>query len=179
MIIFFDIETQELVPENRDLSQMRISIAGIRQENACIIFTEEGIHALFPLLDAAELIVGHNLLGFDYKILQRYADFDVCAKYKHKTFDFLHIIMHKTDRRVALNDLAQRNLGIAKNGHGKDAPALFHQGKIEELKAYLEQDLLILQRIYEHIKQHGKLKYGHLVYKEPVERELLITLSDR
>lgn len=179
-LIFFDLETQDLVPENRDLSTLRISVAGVRRENGeTIIFTEEHIDELFLLLDDAGLIIGHNLLGFDYKILQRYATFNVSEQYKSKTMDFLHIIMRKTDRRIALNDLAQRNLGMEKSGQGKDAPALFKEGKMEELNAYLTQDLLLLQRIYEHIKLHGKLKYGHINYKEPVERELSISINDR
>jgi hypothetical protein len=179
MTLFLDIETQALVPENRNLQGMRISIAGVRTGGVATIFPEDSIQALFPILDKADLIVGHNLLAFDYKILQHYAEFDVVARYRPKTFDFLHIIMRKTDRRVALNDLAQRNLAIAKLGAGKDAPLLFKEGKLDELQAYLAQDLLILEQLFEHVKIHGMLKYGHIIYKEPIEKELLLTPDER
>lgn len=177
MIVILDLETQELIPKNKDLSHLRISVAGAKCDGQTYYFQEENLQELFSLLDAASLIVGHNLLLFDYKVLQQYALFDVVARYKSKTFDIFHILLTKTDRQISLNDLAARNLGIQKLGSGKDAPILFKEGKQEELQAYLEQDLVITYRLFEHIRQHGVLKYGHLTYKEPVEREITIVLS--
>jgi hypothetical protein len=177
--VFLDIETRELVPENRDLSLMRISIAGVRKDGEAFIFTEEDIAGLFTILDDADLIVGHNLILFDYKVLNRYAGYNVAAKHKERTLDFFYAIMQMTDRRVSMNDLAQRNLGIAKLGEGKDAPVMYKEGRMDELRAYLEQDLLILERLYDHLLQHGRLKYGHIVYKEPVEREIELPIKAR
>ena len=179
MIVILDIETQQLIPEDRNLKSLRISIAGARHNGIDRMFDESQVKELFALLDNAELIVGHNLLNFDYRVLQNYADFDVKQRYKDKTLDFQHVIVKKTDRLVSLNDLAKRNLGQEKLGVGKDAPALFSDGKFDELKSYLAYDLRLTNDLFEHVRKHGKLKYGHIVYQEPEEREVLITISDR
>jgi hypothetical protein len=178
MILILDIETQELIPQDHDLTNLRISFAGVKYGESVQIFAEQELDKLFVLMDNAELIVGHNLLLFDYKILQRYASFDI-MRYKEKTFDLFHLILRKTDRRVSLNDLAQRNLGIEKLGDGKDAPKLFINGQLAELKQYLMQDLEITYRLFLHIQEYGMLKYGLYVYKEPVERQVLINVHER
>lgn len=176
MIVILDIETTELIPDNRDLAVMRVSVAGIKTDGGSQFFWEEDLQGLFAVLDRADLIVGHNLLLFDYKVLQRYTSDDITAKYKTKTFDIFHTLLQQTDRRISLNDLAQRNLGMAKAGCGIDAPRLFKEGKLDELKEYLEQDLLITQRLFDHITKHGKLKYGHVVYRDAVEREIAVRI---
>jgi hypothetical protein len=171
-MIILDIETQDIIPADRRLDALRISIAGVLQQEEMRFFSEEQIMDLFLLLDETDLIVGHNLLHFDYKILQRYAQFDVCARYREKTFDIFSILLQKTDRPIGLNDLAIRNLGVGKSGEGVDAPRLFQEGMIEELKEYLAQDLRITAGVFKHIQEHSKLKYGHIVYKEIIEREV-------
>jgi DEAD/DEAH box helicase domain-containing protein len=195
-IIILDIETQELVPEDRNLKELRISFAGIRIDDGsredgtgqdsdaipgsgAILFSEAELPQLFKLLDDAELIVGHNLLRFDYKVLGNYAHEDLAQKYRHKTFDIQHCLLRKTDRLIPLNDLAQRNLGLAKNGKGADAPMLFKEGRHDELKAYLAQDLLVTHQLFDHIRRHGKVKYGLITYKEPVEREVFLSVDER
>lgn len=179
MIITIDIETQELIPESRDIKAMHVSVAGVISDERLWFFDENELPSFFALLDEAEIIVGHNLFGFDYKVLQQYATFDVTARYREKTFDILHIIARRIDRNISLNDLAQRNLGLEKLGKGIDAPDLFKAGRMDELKEYLAQDLRLTQSIFRHIGIHGKLKYGHVNYKEPVERTVPITHSDR
>src|SRR5436190_1034951 len=101
MIVILDLETQELIPGNRDITDLRISIAGIQHENTTHTFQEHNIQDIFKFLDE------------------------------------------------------------------------------EELNAYLMQDLQITKKLFEHVQQHGKLKYGHINYKEPVEREVMISIADR
>lgn len=179
MIITIDIETQELIPDDRRLDAMHVSVAGAIAGDQIWFFDENELPAFFALLDEAELIVGHNLFGFDYKVLQQYADFDVMMRYKDKTYDILRILARKTDRNIGLSDLAQRNLSLDKLGKGIDAPELFRTGRMDELKEYLAQDLRLTQSLFEHIGKHGSLKYGHINYKEPVERAVGITHDDR
>jgi DEAD/DEAH box helicase domain-containing protein len=156
-----------------------VSVAGAIAGDEIWYFDENELPSFFSLLDSAELIVGHNLFGFDYKVLQQYADFDVAARYKDKTFDILRILARKTDRNISLNDLALRNLGMEKSGKGIDAPELFKTGRIDELKAYLAQDLRLTQSMFAHITEHKTLKYGHINYKEPVERTVPIDIDER
>lgn len=177
MPVVLDIETRELIPENGDLTSLRIALAGLLVEGKIIFYTEETVTDLFVVLDSADIIVGHNLFGFDYRILQRYASFSVSERYAKKTCDLLKVIMDATDRRVSLNDLAMRNLNEEKSGNGADAPALFASGNIGALKSYLSTDLLLTGKLFSHILKTGKIRYGHKIYKEILEREIAFSLS--
>jgi hypothetical protein len=179
MDVIIDIETQEPIPDNRGIEGMHVSIAGALVDGEMRFFDENELSGFFALLDKAGLIVGHNVIRFDYKVLQRYATFDVARRYRDRTFDIFHLILKKTDRRISLNDLAKRNLGLEKLGKGVDAPELFRAGRIDELKEYLAQDLRLTNDIFLHIKKHGQLKYGHVNYKEAVERTLPINPDER
>ncbi len=179
MIVIFDLETTKLIPEDRNIQSLEISFAGTCIDGKVSFYSKDNINELFEILDLSELIVGHNLFAFDYIILQKYATFDVTLKYKHKTFDTFRIIEKKTDCRVSLNDLAKRNLNSEKSGKGIDAPKLFIEGKLDELKEYLAQDLRLTEQIFLHIKTHKSLKYGHTIYKDPIEKTLNISIEDR
>lgn len=179
MIVILDIETTEPITDKNNISTLQISLAGIIVKGKTQFFTKENISELFTTLDSAELIVGHNLFAFDYLVLQKYTTINLIEKYQHKTFDTFRILEKKTDRRISLNDLAIKNLGISKNGKGIDAPQLFKEGKIEELKEYLTKDLQITEQLLLHIQKHKVLKYSHTVYKEPIERIVTISIEDR
>ena len=179
MFVTIDLETQTLVPDSRDYATLRVSFVGIKDNGGVKIFGEQEIDEVFRILDNAPLICGYNLVLFDFKVLQNYASFNVTERYKHKTFDPFLVLMKKTDRRIGLNDLVMRNLGLQKTGSGADAPRLYQEGKFDDLKAYLANDVLITHALIEHIKEHKKLKYGHIVYKDPVEREIAITIDER
>jgi hypothetical protein len=179
MIVILDIETSEPIPGNKDIKTLHISLAGTITSGSVQFYTENNIQELFSALDAAKLIVGHNLFAFDYIVLQQYATFNITTRYGEKTFDTFRILEKKTDRRISLNDLAMRNLGISKSGNGINAPQLFKDGKITELKEYLAQDLIITEKLFTYIQQHSSLKYGHLNYKDIVEKTVHITAQER
>ncbi len=179
MIVIIDIETKEPIADKNNIKALQVSLAGAIIDGTIQFFIEENITEFFTLLDSAELIVGHNILAFDYIVLQQYTATDIIKKYTSKTFDTFRILEKKTDRRISLNDLAERNLGISKLGKGIDAPQLFKDGKIDELKEYLAQDLRITEQIFLHIKEHKYLTYSHTVYKEPIEKIVPISIKDR
>ncbi len=179
MIIILDIETTEPISDRSNISQLKISVAGAIIDGKIQFYTPENIQELFKLLDSAELIVGHNILAFDYLVLQQYTSTPLISNYKHKTFDTFRILEKKTDRRISLNDLAIRNLGVTKLGKGVDAPQLYKEGRVEELKEYLAQDLRITEQIFNYIKNNRSLKYSHIIYKESVERSINISIEDR
>lgn len=178
MLVVLDIETQQLAPVNRDLSSMRISIAGVRADGNAAFYREHELPSLFALLDAADVIVGFNLLGFDYPVLRNYASPEKMARWQAKTYDLMMAIEAATGRMVSLNDVATRTLGIAKSGSGGDAPALFAQGRMDELQEYLGQDLLITDRLVSHLLRTSRLRYGHITYRDPVEREVILELPE-
>ena len=58
---------------------------------------------------------------------------------------------------MGLNVLAKTNLGIGKTGYSLEAPRLYHNGQIEELKNYCLNDVKITKELYELVLRQGYL----------------------
>lgn len=181
---FFDLETQwlrqEIDPqwdsrswkEKNKISievtkKLRLAVAGLMDNEGDVkFFTEETIEELFDALNSVDLIIGHNLLGFDYIVLSPYSHMKVLEKYQEKTFDTLKELEKVTGIWTGLDDLGQRNLGIRKSENTLKIPAMWRDGKHDAVKAYLQTDLEITKGIYDYCKTGGELKYTHKEYGE-------------
>ena len=87
-------------------------------------------------------------------MIKKYLTFDL---FNMASFDILDKIETITGQRVGLNVLAKTNLGIGKTGYSLEAPRLYHNGQIEELKNYCLNDVKITKDLYELAKKQGYL----------------------
>ena len=163
-IVFFDIETKQLIPSNGDLSGLEIAIAGVKHGSNDFFFQENEVDNLLASLQKADLIVGHNILRFDYIILKKYAKPELIESLKPKTFDMHFELDRLTGRWISLDDLAKRNVGMTKTVDSKLIPQMWQMGKRDEVKEYLKNDLNMTEKVYLHAKTQGKLKYDHKEY---------------
>jgi len=180
---FFDLETQWLFQdidprwEQRSWKEkseihdtlakkLRLAVAGFMDHEGDVkFFTEENTGELFNALESVDLIVGHNLLGFDYFVLSTYySSVDVIEKFQEKTLDTMRELEKVTGNRIGLNDLGQLNLGISKSEDTLKIPKMWRDGKHDEVKEYLRRDLEITKGIYDYAKTKGELKYTHKNY---------------
>jgi hypothetical protein len=87
---FFDLETQRLFQDidprwvqrnwrerseihERLAKKLGLAVAGLMDHEGNVkFFTEENSGELFNALESVDLIVGHNILGFDYLVLSTY-----------------------------------------------------------------------------------------------------------
>jgi len=167
-IVFFDTESQYAFGENgiKTPSKLKVAVAGILTNNKVTLFEENQTEELFDLLCEAKLIVGHNLFGFDYQLIQPYIDQDVFGILgkKGKTIDMMFELAQILGRRVRwikLDELASRNIGMSKTHDGKDISKMWREGKHDEVKAYLINDLKMTEAVYNHALKNKKLKYMH------------------
>ncbi len=170
-IVFFDAESQYAFGENglKNPSKLKVAVAGILVNNKVTLFEENQVEELFEALCESKLIVGHNLFGFDYQLIQPYLTQDVfCALGKKgKTIDIMFELAQTLGRQVKwvkLDDLASRNIGMSKTHDGKDIPKLWRDGKHDEVKAYLINDLKMTEAVYTYALKNKKLKYLHSEY---------------
>lgn len=166
--IVLDLETKKGFSEvgRQNLDLLGVSVAGIYsyQKDEFKVFPESQIKQLKSYLARAELIIGFNIKGFDYRVLQPYLDFDLnCLD----TLDMLEEIQASLGFRLSLDSIATATLEIGKSGTGLDALRYFRQGNMEKLIQYCRHDVFITREVYE----HGR-KYGHLLYqrREALER---------
>jgi len=180
---FFDLETQwlfqEIEPRWEQMSwgeqteihdtlskKLRLAVAGLMDHEGDVkFFTEENTGELFNALESVDLIVGHNLFGFDYIVLSSYhSSVDVVEKFQEKTFDTMKELKKVTGIWTGLNDLGHLNLGIHKSEDTLKIPKMWRDGQHDEVKAYLRTDLEITKGIYDYGKTRGELKYTHKNY---------------
>jgi DEAD/DEAH box helicase domain-containing protein len=142
---------------------MRVSVAVLYDsgDDAFHTFGEREVPELLRRLEELELVVGFNLLRFDYRVLGAYTTADLA---RLPTLDIWQEVYRHLGFRLSLDALAGATLGAAKSADGLQAVAWWRQGRLEELAAYCRQDVEITLGLF----RHGQEK-GHLLYRRKGE----------
>ncbi|MEK7634503.1 MAG: ribonuclease H-like domain-containing protein [Patescibacteria group bacterium] len=157
-ILVIDIETKNTFDDvGRDnFDALNVSIIGLYSynQNKFLSFEENEFDKVGEILKTASLIIGFSISRFDLPVLKKYFDFDLFSIARIDIQDEIEISLGK---RIGLDILAKANLGVGKNGDSLDAPILYRDGKIDELKAYCLNDVKITKELYELAKKQNYL----------------------
>lgn len=157
--LVFDIETQNFFTDpgvGRDnFGALKISVVGAYSygsgEYAC--FDEKELKAAAELFRAADTLVGFGINRFDIPVLTGHFARLLGAKapdlWGRRRVDMLERIESCLGSRISLGKLAEANLGLSKTGRGSEAPELYRQGKIAELKEYCLQDVRLTKELFD------------------------------
>lgn len=155
--IFFDLETQNGFYEgNFDLLRMSVGVIFKNKTQEYLLFMEDKVNNLIDELFSSSLVIGFNLLSFDYKVLKPYTQKDLSSL---PTFDMLRETQKILGFRISLNNLAKANLKKEKKGSGLDAIKWWKNGDLERLIEYCRYDVEITKEIYELGKKQGFLYF--------------------
>ncbi len=158
--LVLDLETRESFQDIGGWrpEKLTISVAGVYDTATGTerVFRVEDLVELERLLRAAPRVVGYNLLGFDYAVLQPILSFD---PYALPTVDLFDHLQRQLGFRPKLDDVAQATLGRRKSGDGLQAIRLYQEGKWEALSSYCLDDVRITRDLYEYGLQHGSVKF--------------------
>ena len=183
-ILFLDIETQRSAEEvggwqNKHLMRVATAVIYDSREDSFTAFGEDRVHELLDRLKAADLIVGFNIVDFDYPVLKGYSSFRFQDL---KTFDLLQEISKQLGYRLSLNHLAHKTLNREKSADGLQSLQWFKEGKMEEIIAYCEKDVEITKDLFVFGVANGYLLFetrsGQLV-RLPVAWKLSDLLSGK
>jgi DEAD/DEAH box helicase domain-containing protein len=166
-IAFFDVETQRSFDEvggRHNIRKLGLSAAVVYFTAAAVFqrYTEEDVAKLIADLKAADLVVGFNVLGFDYEVLRAYTD-DLLDDIP--TVDMLDHIYKRLGFRVSLDNLAGATVGVAKSADGLQAVRWYKQGRIQEILDYCQQDVEVTRQLYEYGQRHKHVKYRDRNYQ--------------
>ena len=167
-IVFFDVETQRTFDEvggRHNIRKLGLS-AAVTSSTAGGTFrhyTEDTVDDLIAELKAADLVVGFNVLNFDYEVLRAYSDERLD---RLPTVDMLDHIYKRLGFRVSLDSLAASTLGTAKSADGLQAVRWYKQGRIQEILDYCQQDVEVTRQLYEYGKQYKHVKFRDRNYRE-------------
>lgn len=149
-ILYFDLETQKSADEvggwsNSHRMKLSVGVVWDSLENKYLTYLEKDAEKLAEKLQSADLVVGFNVIGFDYAVLQPYAK---CDLQEIPTFDMLMDIHQKLGHRIALNNLAQETLKAGKSADGLLALQWYKEGKIDKIIEYCIKDVEITRDVF-------------------------------
>ncbi|WP_456325562.1 ribonuclease H-like domain-containing protein [Desulfonauticus submarinus] len=170
MFAVLDLETKFLAQEVggwHKAHKMGISCVGVyfSEKDSIVFFQDSELQKLWELLLKQDLIVGFNILGFDFKVLQGSLKRNW---YNLPTLDLLLEIKKKLGYRLSLDHLAQYTLNAQKKGNGLLAVKWWREGKIEKIIEYCKHDVFLTKELYLFGRKNGYLcfknKAGQIVH---------------
>ncbi len=159
-IVYFDLETQKSAEEVGGwdkIRDMKMSVGVIFEEASqrYCIFSEAQVDDLIGSLAAADLVVGFNVVRFDYEVLRGYGKFAA-----PKTLDMLVEVQKTLGHRLTLDSLAQATLGSTKTADGLEAIRWFKEGQLVKIAEYCCYDVKITRELFLHGREKKKLFYS-------------------
>lgn len=119
------------------------------------VFRREDVAALLQELRAADCIIGFNTRGFDFRVLQPFADFDLKTL---PNVDLMLDIKKAVGFRAGLDNCCGATLGQSKSGGGLEMLQLWREGRQQEVIDYCRQDVDLTRQLHEWGARHGHVK---------------------
>ena len=160
-IQYFDLETQKSADDvggwgNIHKMKLAVGVVWDSIDQDYFVYEEKDAKTLVEKLRTADLVIGFNVIGFDYTVLQPYSDFDL---QEINTFDMLVDVKKLLNFRLSLNQLAQHTLNAKKSADGLISLQWYKEGKIDKIIHYCKQDVEITRDLYLYGEEHGHVNY--------------------
>jgi hypothetical protein len=159
-IVYFDLETQRTANDAGGWMRkgdMRMSVGVIfsTATGRYEVFGEAQVNRLIERLRRADLVIGFNVLNFDYHVLMGYTILDLIAELQ--TADLMVDMEKKLGHRLGLDAIAHATLGIQKTAAGLDAIKWWREGRLMEIAEYCCFDVKVTRLVHEHGCRHKEL----------------------
>tara|TARA_Y100001960_G_scaffold319372_1_gene390602 strand:- start:698 stop:1336 length:639 start_codon:yes stop_codon:yes gene_type:complete len=162
-ILYFDLETQKSADDVGGWSDeakakmgLAVGVVWDSLDQDYFVYEEKDAKKLVEKLRTADLVIGFNVISFDYRVLQPYSDFDL---EEIKTFDMLDDVKKLLNFRLSLNHLAEHTLNAKKSADGLISLQWYKEGKIDKIIHYCKQDVQITRDLYLFGAAHGYINY--------------------
>lgn len=132
-------------------------------------FFPEDLHELKAFLQSfGGVLIGHNILQFDYAVLRMYfPDELISMTVVDKMVDTLYFLYIRNEgafegslQGLSLDDLAKANFGYGKTIHSKTIPLLWRSGQKEKVFRHNEEDLKLTFKLWWHLIKVCKVLTG-------------------
>jgi len=161
-IVYFDLETQRTANDvggwgNKDRMGMSVGVTYSTADEAYRIYPESEVEELIRQLRRADLVVGYNVINFDFHVLMGYTPLDLPEFLT--TLDLMVDVETAIGHRLPLEALAQGTFGVGKTAEGLDAIRWWREGKVMEVAEYCCFDVKVTKMVHEYGVEHGGLFY--------------------
>lgn len=160
-IVYFDLETQRTSNDVGGWSRkadmgMSVGVTYSTASGEYEIFSEKNVQKLIDRLRYADLVVGFNVINFDYEVLMGYT---ILNLQDIPTLDIMVEVEKKLGHRLKLEAIASATLGVGKIADGLDAIKWWREGRLLEIAEYCCFDVKVTKLIHEYGATHGELFY--------------------
>ena len=151
-IVYFDLETQRTANDaggwnNKHAMGMSVGVTYSTQLGEYRIYRESRVQELVQQLLRADLVVGFNVISFDYEVLMGYTAYDL--PHLCQTLDLMVDIEQKLGHRLGLDAVASASLGVGKTGDGLDAIRWWREGRLLDIAEYCCFDVKCTKLVHE------------------------------
>lgn len=160
-IVYFDLETQKSAAEvggwrnARDMG-MSVGVTYSTRRGGYKVYSEPMVDDLLEELQRADLIVGFNILGFDYEVLHGYTIFDLKQL---PALDLMIDLQNIVNHRLSLDAVASATFGVEKTADGLQAIRWFKEGNLPPIAEYCCYDVKLTRMIHEFGGTHKRVFY--------------------
>ena len=161
-VVYLDLETQRLFEEvggrhHLDRLGLAAAVTYSEADGGFVNYLEADVQALIRRLLQAPLVVGFNLLRFDYEVLAGYSE-EADGLFTVPTLDLMYELECALGFRPGLDGLARATLGAAKSAGGLDAVRWFREGRIDEVLRYCRDDVELTRQLFWEGLRGGRLR---------------------
>ena len=171
-IQYFDLETQKSADDvggwgNIHKMGLAVGVVWDSVDKEYFSYLEADALALVDKLKTADLVVGFNVIGFDYTVLQPYANEKNIDLLGIPTFDMLTDVHKKLKHRLSLNNLAECSLGAQKTADGLESLKWYKEflagdkAKLDQIVEYCKMDVKITRDLFLFGKDNGYVEYSN------------------
>jgi len=159
--VYFDLETQRSATEvggwhrKRDM-KMSVGVTFSTVDGQYKIYDEAHVNDLVKQLMRAALVVGFNIINFDYEVLHGYTPLDLR---EIPTLDLMADLETKLGHRISLDAVAKATLSAPKIADGMQALRWWQEGRIMEIAEYCCFDVKITKELHEFGKRRGEVYF--------------------
>ncbi len=160
-VVVFDLETMRSAAEvggwdKAQLMGMSVGVVWDSRLGECQSYFADQAEALVEHLRRAELVVGFNIAGFDYRVLAGYSPFDFSQL---NTLDILQEVYGRLKHRVSLDALIRATLNRPKTADGLQALQWYKEGRLDLIEEYCRKDVEATRDLFSYGLEQGYLLF--------------------
>jgi DEAD/DEAH box helicase domain-containing protein len=174
-LVFFDLESQNLFQDvggRENIGHLKVAcgVTWSTHKNDFSVYWEKDVPALIEELKSATRVIGFNLRGFDYLVLQPYVPEMRFASLP--TLDMLFDLQKILGFSISLDSIASASLGATKTADGVKSVEWFRAGELDKVVEYCKADVDITRRVYEFGRDNG-----YIFYKSKLGSKLKVSVK--
>lgn len=159
--VVFDLETKRGADDVGGwgaVEKMGMSVGVVydSQLDGFAAYLEDEVDQLIDHLAGADLVVGFNIIRFDYRVLAGATGRQLFAR---PSFDLLKEIEGRLGYRLSLSRLAEQTLGQPKSADGLQALRWYREGRIQQIVEYCRRDVQLTRDLFLFALDQGYLLF--------------------